>query len=160
MAVGVLVVFWVSLGLGVVLVAMSATRRRRSGARGSNGSRRASALGLVATFVALGIVVPAIVMVANSRADKDARGGVDLSKAQVHGRQLFAQNCSTCHTLAASNAVGQVGPNLDKLRPTDELTLNAIEQGRARGQGQMPAQLLTGDDAKDVASYIAAVAGR
>jgi mono/diheme cytochrome c family protein len=160
MAVAVLVVFWVALGLGVVLVAMSATRRRRASARPSSGSRRFYSVGMAATFVVLGVVVPAIVMVANSNADKDARGGVDLTNAQVHGRQLFAQNCSTCHTLAASNAVGKVGPNLDRLRPTAELTMNALEQGRARGQGQMPAELLTGGDAKDVAAYVAAVAGR
>jgi mono/diheme cytochrome c family protein len=161
MGVGVLVVFWVSVGLSVVLVAMAATRRRRpAAARQSKASRRWSAFTFAAVFVALGIAVPAVVMVANSKADENARGGVDLSAAQVHGRQLFAQNCSTCHTLAASNAVGMVGPNLDNLRPNEALVLNALEQGRARGQGQMPAQLVTGSDARAVASYIAAVAGR
>ena len=40
------------------------------------------------------------------------------------------------------------------------LTTNAIEEGRARGQGQMPALLLDGEDAKHVAEYIAEVAGR
>ena len=37
--------------------------------------------------------------------------------------------------------------------------LDAIAKGRARGQGQMPALLLTGKEAKDVASFIEAVAG-
>jgi mono/diheme cytochrome c family protein len=53
-----------------------------------------------------------------------------------------------------------VGPNLDVLRPPPALTVNAIQQGRARGQGQMPAGLLAGEDAENVANYIAAVAGR
>ena len=72
---------------------------------------------------------------------------------------MFAEKCSTCHTLAASNAVGRVGPNLDNLRPPKGLVLDAIKNGRARGQGQMPAGLIDGSDAQDVAAYIAATAG-
>ncbi|HEU4658680.1 MAG TPA: cytochrome c [Capillimicrobium sp.] len=160
MTVGVLVVFWVVVGVGVVLVAMSATRRRHAGGKESKTTTRATVLAVVAAFVLLGGVVPALVMITNADDDAEARGGVDLTAAQVEGRQLFAQHCSQCHTLAASNAVGTIGPNLDTLRPNEELVLNAIEQGRARGRGQMPAQVVTGTDAEDVASYVAAVAGR
>jgi len=31
----------------------------------------------------------------------------------VQGKELFAQNCGTCHTLADAGTEGQVGPNLD-----------------------------------------------
>ena len=62
--------------------------------------------------------------------------------------------------LAATSAVAQVGPNLDGLRPPKGLVLDAIEKGRARGQGQMPAKLLTGEDAEHVADFIERVAGR
>ena len=72
---------------------------------------------------------------------------------------MFAANCATCHTLKASNAVGKVGPNLDELHPPKALILDAIANGRARGQGQMPAGLVDGQDAQDVAAYVAAVAG-
>jgi mono/diheme cytochrome c family protein len=89
----------------------------------------------------------------------EAVGGVDLSSAQVNGRKLFAKNCATCHTLRAVNAVGKVGPNLDQLRPPAALVLNAVNTGRARGNGQMPADLVTGQDAKDVAAFVGAVAG-
>jgi hypothetical protein len=37
--------------------------------------------------------------------------------------------------------------------------LNAIQNGRSRGNGQMPAQLFTGQDAVDVAEYVSRVAG-
>ena len=37
--------------------------------------------------------------------------------------------------------------------------LNAIQQGRAQGRGQMPADLVDGQDAQDVADFVAAVAG-
>ena len=73
---------------------------------------------------------------------------------------MFKQHCATCHTLAAANAVGKVGPNLDQLRPPPALIKDAIAKGRARGQGQMPAQLVTGQDANNVAAFVAKVAGR
>lgn len=159
MAVAVLVIFWVVVGFGVFLVAMRATRKPQTGRREPKAVGRAYAFGLVAIFIVLGIAVPAIVLVTNTDANEHTKGGVDLTSAQVHGRELFAHNCSTCHTLAASNAVGKVGPNFDQLRPNEALVLNAIANGRARGMGQMPAGLLSGQDARDVASYVAAVAG-
>jgi mono/diheme cytochrome c family protein len=44
--------------------------------------------------------------------------------------------------------------------PPEALTLNAIQIGRARGAGNMPAGLVTGSQAEDVASYVTAVAGQ
>ena len=37
---------------------------------------------------------------------------------------------------------------------------DAIKNGRARGAGQMPAELLDGQDAQNVANFVAQVAGR
>ena len=85
---------------------------------------------------------------------------MELTASEEAGRAVFAKYCSTCHTLKASNAVGKVGPNLDVLHPPKGLILDAIANGRARGQGQMPAGLVDGEDAQDVAAYVAAVAGR
>jgi mono/diheme cytochrome c family protein len=106
------------------------------------------------------VAIPAVVMIDNSDSNAEAKGGVDLTAGEVRGREMFAANCSVCHTLSASNAVGRVGPNLDVLRPPKALVLDAIKKGRARGVGQMPADLLSGQDAQDVADYVAAVAGR
>lgn len=128
--------------------------------QGRGGSRFAITLTL-AIAVAFGFGIPIAVIAANSdNQSKQATGGVKLSDTQQTGRKVFAKNCSTCHTLAASNAVGKVGPSLDQIRPPAALTLDAIKNGRARGQGQMPAGLIDGQDAKDVASYLAKVAGR
>ena len=66
---------------------------------------------------------------------------------------------AACHTLKASNAVAQVGPNLDQLRPPKALVLDAIAKGRANGNGQMAAQIYTGQDAQAVAAYVAKAAG-
>ena len=129
-----------------------------------------AALAFVLTFVGvvagvviigIGVAVPALVLANNSdnHAEK-APGGLTLTASEESGRTIFARNCATCHTLQAANAVGRVGPNLDQLRPPKPLVLDAIAKGRARGQGQMPAGLVDGQDAQDVAAFVAAVAGR
>ena len=47
----------------------------------------------------------------------------------------------------------------DQLRPQKALVLDALKNGRARGNGQMAAGLYTGQDAEDVASYVAKASG-
>jgi mono/diheme cytochrome c family protein len=161
MAIAVLVIVWIVLGAGVVLVAMSATRKPQSeDERGSRAGSLAFGVGITLLLVLGAVAIPAVVMIDNSDSNAEAKGGVDLTAGEVRGREMFAANCSVCHTLSASNAVGRVGPNLDVLRPPKALVLDAIKNGRARGIGQMPADLLSGEDAQDVADYVAAVAGR
>jgi len=90
------------------------------------------------------------------------------------GKQLFVQNCGPCHTLGDAGTAGTVGPNLD------ESYAYPIEQGfsessirdlvRAQiawavenpptGEPGMPRDIVTGQDAADVAAYVASVAGR
>src|SRR4051794_15854455 len=164
MYVWVILAFWIVAGLGIFFVAFRGGRRLApDGARGGDtrGSRRATLLTCAAIFLVFRIVLPGIVLAANGdKKSKQAPGGVALSNAQATGRRLFAKNCAPCHTLHAVNAVGRVGPNLDQLRPPKELVVNAVETGRARGNGQMPAELVTGKDAQDVAAFVSAVAGR
>jgi cytochrome c551 len=150
------------IGLGVVLFAFSgrAGTRYRRGAP-TRAGRRFVAIVVTVVVVLLGVAVPLAIGVANKNDHAEsAPGGVELTAAETHGREVFAKYCSTCHTLKASNAVGKVGPNLDTLHPPKGLILDAIANGRARGQGQMPKGLVDGEDAQDVAEYVAAVAGR
>jgi mono/diheme cytochrome c family protein len=158
----VLVLVFIAVGLSVVFVAFGAGPRRGRRARGpSRAGRRAVAVGVAIVIGGLGVAVPlAVGLVNGDDHAKNAPGGVDLNAAEVSGRATFAKYCATCHTLKASNAVGKVGPNLDALHPPRALVLDAIKNGRARGQGQMPAGLVDGQDAQDVAAYVAAVAGR
>lgn len=160
----VFVLVFLAIGLAVVLAAMRSGRPPAGSKPESRGARRAWGLGIAAVIVVLGIALPVLVLVNNGE-DHASRGagGVDLTSAQTTGRSLFAEKCSTCHTLAGSHAVGRVGPNLDTLNGGNlkpAFVLDAIEKGRASGNGQMPAGLLYGDDAKDVADYVATVAGR
>ena len=71
------------------------------------------------------------------------------------GHDLFASTCSSCHTLAAADAEGKVGPNLDDLAPDADTVLEAIESG----PGAMPEGLLEGEDAQAVADFVADSAG-
>jgi mono/diheme cytochrome c family protein len=158
----IFVLAFLVVGLAVFAFAFSgrAGVRYRRGAP-TRAGRRFVAVAVTLVVVLLGIAVPLAIGVVNGNDHaKSAPGGVDLSASQADGRAVFAKYCSTCHTLKASNAVGKVGPNLDVLHPPKGLILDAIAKGRARGQGQMPAGLVDGQDAQDVAAYVAAAAGR
>jgi plastocyanin len=110
-------------------------------------------------------------------------GGCSLTSHDanlVNGKTQFVAKCGSCHTLARANATGVVGPNLDE----------AFQRARVDGFGQdtfqgvvhrqilhpairpqhdpvtgkelplMPAGLVTGDDAQDVAAYVASAAAK
>jgi cbb3-type cytochrome c oxidase subunit III len=90
------------------------------------------------------------------------------------GRDLFIKECGSCHTLGDAGTRGVIGPNLDDAfhsvrvdQGFEESTIRDVVRGQiayptedppAGGQG-MPADLVTGDDADAVASYVASVAG-
>ncbi len=111
-------------------------------------------------------------------------GGISAGKAdKTNGKKLFVEKCGSCHTLADAGTQGKIGPNLDDafygpraqgfaestirnvvhdqiLFPVSnpsgvDVGVNGVEN-RVTG---MPADLVTGDDANDVAAYVAAVAG-
>ena len=157
----VFVLIFLAVGLGVVLAAMRSGRGPASTSGPSRANRRATGILVGLLIVVVGLGLPALVLAVNADSHaKSGPGGVDLTTAEANGRELFAKNCSTCHTLSGANAVGKVGPNLDELRPPKPLILNAIKNGRAQGRGQMPAELVDGQDAQNVAAFVAAVAGR
>ena len=145
-------------GLSVAGFAFYGTRS--ANAKPSRGGSRVFYAGLAIVSVGVGLVVPALLIHDNNAsASRNAVGVGEITAAQAKGRVIFATTCATCHTLRASNATGHVGPNLDVMHPNAALVENAIKLGRANGNGNMPALLLNGADAKNVAAYIAAVAG-
>ena len=159
----VFVLVFVGLALGVLFVALSGGT---SGARArlasqSRGTRRLALVNFILGLLILGIGIPAAVIASvDSRNSIPTANVSNLTKAEEHGRQLFGQRCRNCHTLKAANAVAQVGPNLDNLRPPKALVLNAIHNGRAAGNGQMAADLVEGQDADDVAAFVAKAVGQ
>jgi mono/diheme cytochrome c family protein len=116
----------------------------------------------VAACAGLALVVTVIVSSATSRHRVQAmhRETIELTPAEARGRELFAVNCSNCHTLRAVNAVGQVGPDLDFLRPPPAVVRRRIHEGSEGLQAVMPREIVTGSDAADVAAFVAKVAGR
>jgi mono/diheme cytochrome c family protein len=87
----------------------------------------------------------------------------------VRGKQLFVSKCGSCHTLSHASTTGSVGPNLDVafaqdradgIKSTSIQGLVAYWIDYPNAQGAMPARLVTGQDAQDVAAYVGSVASR
>jgi mono/diheme cytochrome c family protein len=82
------------------------------------------------------------------------------------GKLLFQKNCGSCHTLADAKTQGAVGPNLDDAFASDksqgmsEQTMRDVVRGQiAYPEEPMPSNLVRGQDANDVALYIAKCSG-
>jgi mono/diheme cytochrome c family protein len=146
-----------------------------------------SALAIGAVIVVFGLGIPAIVIdnnreetAAGSGAGEEAAGGGGSPEtaaggggeagggeqaggggggASEEGKLIFTQSCGTCHVLQDAGTSGQVGPPLDPLKPSKQRVQAAIENG-GTGSGTMPANIVTGKEAEQVAEYVASVAGK
>lgn len=161
MAAVALIVFFLLAGAGVAFVAFSGGPGRAREAY-LTGGRRFFRIVLPVLYIGVGIAVPAVV-IANRHA---AEGGVgrladtQASGQVARGKRIFRQTCASCHTLAAVNARGVTGPNLDQIgQVTKQRVLSAIKIG-GTGDGRMPAGLLQGPNAEAVAAFVASVAGK
>jgi cytochrome c5 len=156
--------FWIVVALVLFFVAL------RGGPRGARatlqsqtrGGRRTAAIFFTVFYVGIGVAVPILLIEGNRDAESATvdNATVHLNAQQQDGQEIFGQRCASCHTLAASHAGGKVGPNLDQLKPPKGLVLDAVLEGRQRGNGTMPAQIVQGRDAAAVAAYVAQVAGK
>jgi mono/diheme cytochrome c family protein len=72
-------------------------------------------------------------------------------------KQLFVDNCGSCHTLATAGASGKVGPDLDQLRPGPDLVNTQV----TNGGGGMPAfkGKLSPEEIQAIADYVSENAG-
>jgi mono/diheme cytochrome c family protein len=104
-----------------------------------------------------------------------ACGGVKDPQADVvAGKQLFVQKCGSCHVLSRAGTKGTTGPNLDEAfqQPIREDFGESAIRGvilkqilypnrLANSDGiKMPAKLVSGEKAHDVAAYVASVTAR
>jgi mono/diheme cytochrome c family protein len=73
------------------------------------------------------------------------------------GKTIFTGNCATCHTLAAANATGTIGPNLDALKPDYQAVTAQVTNGGA----QMPPfkSSLSTQQIADVAAFVVVSTG-
>jgi cbb3-type cytochrome c oxidase subunit III len=104
---------------------------------------------------------------------------VNAPADKENGRKMFQQKCAGCHTLSAAGSQATVGPNLDaafaqaRSEGFKESAILDIVHDQIKFPGQyplgqnnpdflkanMPANLVTGQSAIDVAAYVAANAG-
>jgi mono/diheme cytochrome c family protein len=72
------------------------------------------------------------------------------------GKKVFeTAGCTTCHTLQDAGASGNVGPNLDDAKPSMDLVIERVTNGK----GGMPSfkGQLSEQQIKDVATYVSTV---
>jgi mono/diheme cytochrome c family protein len=78
---------------------------------------------------------------------------------QPNGKAIFTSaGCAGCHTLKDANATGNVGPNLDQVKPPKDVVAHQVEVGG----GAMPAfkGRLSDAQIQAVSAYVAQVAGK
>jgi cytochrome c553 len=161
MEVLIVLVPFVLMGVAVMFIAFSGGPSAAREAYLTRGGRVFTGA-MVLLYLALGVAVPAAVIAGRP----EAEGGTGplrnagLTPTEETGKQLFIENCKSCHTLEAVQAHGVTGPNLDDQAPLDkQRVVNAIKRG-GTGSGRMPPALLEGEDAEAVATYVSQVAGR
>ncbi|HWB22510.1 MAG TPA: cytochrome c [Gaiellaceae bacterium] len=129
-------------------------------------------------FVAL--LAAVTVVAAGCGAVNHITDGQVASSSPSMGQSLFVKNCAACHTLANAGTSGTVGPNLDDAFRYDKLqgiklstirdvvrgqiayatsTTGADVPGTTTPSAGMPDNILRGEQARDVAVYVAECAG-
>ncbi len=166
LATALFIAFWVVLGLVLFFIAI------RGGLGGARVTLRTQAPGgrrilwgvIAIVYVGFGVAIPLAFLTGNHAKASSQVGGITLNAAEKRGRQLFGQNCGVCHTLAAANSVGKVGPEprhaeaARRTRPEhDQQRLPsepAAEQpaGLPRATARCRAAV-EGKDARDVAAF-------
>ncbi len=174
LAIIVFIAFWVVLAGGLFLVGRLGGDRAAKQPRepGSTTLGRWVFRGSIAIiYLGFIVVVPAAILIGNHDNASAKVGNIKLTANEKEGRILFGQHCGVCHTLAAANAVGKTGPNLDTLQPSVALVLHTLANGclanppspsspqTCLGEGNMPADVVAGKQALQVAQFVAAVAG-
>jgi mono/diheme cytochrome c family protein len=119
----------------------------------------------------LAILLAATALLAAGCGGEDEVTGMEGAN-RSKGKTLFVSgadgnaSCGSCHTLLDAGTAGTVGPNLDNAlgfscaQGFEESTIYSAVLGQIDlAQGAMPADLVTGQDAVDVAAYVASVAG-
>jgi mono/diheme cytochrome c family protein len=96
--------------------------------------------------------------------------GIEVSKSDPNhtGAVLFVERCGACHTLTAAGTHGSAtkitdkenvdGPNFDQRHEKVEDVIYAIENGGFSG-AIMPENIATGQEAREIAEFVAKYAG-
>src|ERR1044072_2718806 len=116
MQVLLVIVPFLTVGIIAIFIAFSGSPGAAREAYLTRGGR-AFAVAIVFIFAVFGVVIPAAVIASRG----ESLGAVGHLRTELpttnqqDGKELFIQTCKSCHTLAAVNARGVTGPNLDEL---------------------------------------------
>jgi cytochrome c6 len=118
----------------------------------TNMRTRLALAGAVVLAVALAVAVSAVHASVSSSTSTPSKATL------AAGKVVFKSNCALCHTLADAKSHGSIGPNLDKLKPSDALVIHQV----TNGGGGMPSfrGRLSAAKIKAVAAYVSHVAGK
>jgi cbb3-type cytochrome c oxidase subunit III len=122
---------------------------------------------------AAAVVLLAITAALGLAACADTVGYSEGSGDRIRGKELFISSCGSCHALAGAGTTGNIGPNLDyafvqsRIDGLGEDTIQQVVRGQIAypvvdpptDAPGMPANIVEGQDAEDVATYVASVAG-
>ena len=103
--------------------------------------------GLFAAICLIGLPI-----LAAGRETSPDTGAVQIASRDADERDMFQNNCGSCHTLADAGTAGTIGPNLDESQPSLELAVDRV----TNGAGVMPsfADQLSEQQIQDVAAYV------
>jgi mono/diheme cytochrome c family protein len=115
----------------------------------------------------------ALVVAVGLAACGDTVGYSEGNGDRIRGKELFVKGCGSCHTLADAGTTGTIGPNLDyafvqsRIDGLGERSILQVVRGQiaypvtdpSTDAPGMPANIFEGQDAEDVATYVASVAG-
>lgn len=133
------------------------------------------------TFVTFGLLVVFLAVLIPwlaFRADGESAPEANVPSELEPAKELFQSNCGNCHALYAAETDGNFGPDLDDLlapagppegeaaettvKTNEGRVLSAIEKGvdSTTEPGRMPGGILSGEQAKEVAEFVARTAGQ
>jgi mono/diheme cytochrome c family protein len=126
--------------------------------------RRRHAVALIALALLAGLALAAC---------GDTVGYSEGTGDRIRGKELFTSGCGSCHMLRDAGTTGRIGPDLDfafvqsRIDGLGDDTIQQVVRGQIAypvtdpptDAPGMPANIFEGQDAEDVATYVASVAG-
>jgi cytochrome c6 len=115
-------------------------------------------LRVIVTAVAL---LPFLTSAADRASDKSTKAASHSRTTANDGTQIFRSgttpSCATCHALSDAGATGNIGPDLDQLKPDAERVARAVKHGFEA----MPpfGHVLTDAQIQAVARYVESATG-
>lgn len=122
---------------------------------------------------AIAVVLVGLVAALGLSACGDTVGYTEPTGDKIEGKKLFVASCGSCHTLRDAGTAGTIGPDLDyafvqsRIDGLGDDTILQVVRAQiaypvttpSTGAPGMPANILEGQEADNVATYVASVAG-